>query len=175
MGFYYSSDKLPFEPGFNLPQPYSTAANGGLLGVWPLLGGSGPGRVEGVSPLLTFPNATPAWNALNTTVTVPADSQVVGAPELSFTYQGLGTSRTVYAQLIDETTGKVLQNLVTPIPVVLDGRERTVSIPLANIAYTSTGGSLRLQITSSATNFENFTSYGLVNISDVTLDLPIVA
>jgi hypothetical protein len=32
-----------------------------------------------------------------------------------------------------------------------------------------------LQITSSATNFENFTSYGLVNISDVTLDLPIVA
>jgi ABC-2 type transport system ATP-binding protein len=175
MGFYYSSDKLPFEPGFNLPQPYSTAANGGLLGVWPLLGGSGPGRVEGVSPLLTFPNATPAWNALNTSVTVPADSQVVGAPELSFTYQGLGTSRTVYAQLIDETTGKVLQNLVTPIPVVLDGRERTVSIPLANIAYTSTGGSLRLQITSSATNFENFTSYGLVNISDVTLDLPIVA
>jgi ABC-2 type transport system ATP-binding protein len=175
MGFYYSSDKLPFEPGFNLPQPYSTAANGGLLGVWPLLGGSGPGRVEGVSPLLTFPNATPAWNALNTNVTVPADSQVVGAPELSFTYQGLGTSRTVYAQLIDETTGKVLQNLVTPIPVVLDGRERTVSIPLANIAYTSTGGSLRLQITSSATNFENFTSYGLVNISDVTLDLPIVA
>jgi ABC-2 type transport system ATP-binding protein len=108
-------------------------------------------------------------------VTVPADSQVVGAPELSFTYQGLGTSRTVYAQLIDETTGKVLQNLVTPIPVVLDGRERTVSIPLANIAYTSTGDSLRLQITSSATNFENFTSYGLVNISDVTLDLPIVA
>ena len=177
MGFYYSSDKLPFEPGFHLPQPYSTAANGGLLGVWPLLGGSGPGWVEGVSPLLTFPNAAPAWNALNTTVTVPADSQVVGAPQLSFTYQGLGTSRTVYAQLIDETTGKVLQNLVTPIPVVLDGRERTVSIPLANIAYTTPASDarLKLQITSSATNFENFTSYGLVNVSEVTLDLPIVA
>ena len=174
LGFYYSADKMPFEPGFNLPQPYSTDADGGLLGLWPLLGGSGPGRVEGVSPLLTFPNASPAWNALSTTVTPPSDSQVVGAPQLSFTYQGLGTTRTVYAQLIDNTTGKVLQNLVTPIPVVLDGRERTVSIPLANIAYTTTG-SLTLQITSSATNFENFTSYGLVNISDVTLDLPIRA
>lgn len=173
-GFYYSSDKLPFEPGFNLPNPYSTSGNGGLLGVWPLLGGSGPGGVDGVSPLLTFPNASPAWNALNTTFTPPPDSQVVGAPELSFTYQGLGTTRTVYAQLIDNTTGKVLQNLVTPIPVVLDGRERTVTIPLANIAYTTTG-TLTLQITSSATNFENFTSYGLVNISDVTLDLPIRA
>lgn len=175
MGFYYSSDKLPFEPGFNLPEPFSTPANGGLLGVWPLLGGSGPGRVEDVSAVLTIGNASPAWNALSTTFTPPPDAQVVGAPELSFTYQGLGTTRTVYAQLIDNSTGKVLQNLVTPIPVVLDGRERTVSIPLANIAYTTTGGTLTLQITSSATNFENFTSYGLVNVSDVTLDLPIRA
>ncbi|MBU3750892.1 MAG: peptidase S15, partial [Mycobacterium sp.] len=173
-GFYYAADKLPFQPGFNKPAPFSTASDGGLLGLWPILGGSGPGAVPNVSPVLTFPNASPARNALNTTVSPPAGSQVVGAPQLSFTYRGLGTARTVYAQLIDNSTGKVLQNLVTPIPVVLDGRERTVDIPLANIAYT-TNGTLTLQITSSATNFENFTTLGLVNISDVTLDLPIKA
>lgn len=177
MGFHYTSDKLPFEEGFNLPVPYSTSGTGGFLGVWPLLGGSGPGFVEGVPLLLTIPNATPARNAVNLTVDMPLDTQVVGAPELTFTYQGLGTTRTLYAQLIDETTGKVLQNVVTPIPVQFDGRERTVTIPLANVAYTTPASDarLKLQITSSATNFENFLSYGLVNISDVTLDLPIVA
>jgi len=75
----------------------------------------------------------------------------------------------VYAQLVDETSGLVLGNIVTP-----DGREHTVDIPLDDIAYTTPpGGKLKLQITSSATNFENFTSFGVINIGDITLDVPI--
>lgn len=176
LGAYYSSALMPFQDGFNLPDPHITTGTGGLLGLGPIIGGSGPGSVPNVSPVLTIGNATPAWNALNVTVTPPPDSQVVGAPTLQFTYSGLGTSRTVYAQLIDDTTGQVLGNLVTPVPVVLDGRERTVTIPLANIGYsTPPEGTLTLQITSSATNYENFTTAGVINVGDIQLDLPIRA
>ena len=174
LGQYRSSDLLPFQDGFNLPAPYTQTGRGGLLPLLPIIGGSGPGLVPGVFPLLSIGNGSPAWNAINMTVTPPTNSQIVGAPTLTFSYQGLGTSRTVYAQLVDNTTRKVLGNVVTPIPVVLDGRERTVSIPLADIAYTTpAGGTLKLQITSSATNFENFTTAGLIKIGGITLDMPI--
>ncbi len=173
LGDYYSSDLLPFQAGFN-SGVYTETGAGGVLGLGPIIGGSGPGGVEGVSPILTIGNASPAWNALNVTLTPAAGSQIVGAPTLSFSYAGLGSSRTVYAQLVDNTTNLVLGNIVTPIPVVLDGRQRTVEIPLSDVAYTTPeGGSLTLQITSSATNFENFTTIGIINIGDITLDMPI--
>lgn len=172
-GFYYTSGKLPFEDGFNLADPYTANGTGGLLGLGPIIGGSGPGSVPGVSPVLTIGNATPAWNAINMAVSPPADSQIVGAPTLTFTYSGLGTSRTVYAQLIDNETNQVLGNLVTPVPVVLDGREHTATIALADIGYTAQAAGLTLQITSSATNFENFSTVGVINIGAITVDLPI--
>ena len=43
---------------------------------------------------------------------------------------------------------------------------------MEDIAYTATGDSLTLQITSSAVNYEKFFGYGFVNISDVGLALP---
>lgn len=175
-GGYGFSDLLPSQPGFNKPLPHTTTGDGGVLGVWPLIGGSGPGTDPNLSKLLTFPNATTARNALNLTITPPANSLTVGSPELSFTYRGIGTTRTVYAQLVDNVTGRVLQNIVTPIPVEFDGKEHSLTIPMADIAYSAgTNGSLTLQITSSATNFENFTSFGLVKITDVKLDMPIKA
>jgi ABC-2 type transport system ATP-binding protein len=177
LGVYRSSDLLPFQDGFTNPDPYRVTGSGGLLGIVSTLGGSGP------SPLDRMPysigNGGAAWNALNLNVIPPAGSQIVGSPTLGFTHSGLGTSRTVYAQLVDNTTGRVLGNLVTPVPVILDGREHTVSIPMEAIAYTAdtsdTSGSLTLQITSSASNFANFTSFGLIGISGITLDLPIRA
>ncbi len=174
LGGYHSSDLLPFQAGFNKPAPLTTTGKGGPLGIWPILGGSGPGFVDGVFPLLSIGNASEARNAINLTVTPPAGSQIVGAPKVSFTYSGFGTSRTVYGQLVDETSGLVLGNIATPIPVKLDGHEHTVDIALDDIAYTTpSGGKLKLQITSSATNFENFTSFGFINIGDVTLKLPV--
>ena len=100
----------------------------------------------------------------------------MGSPTVSFSYAGLGTSRTVYAQIVDKTTGLVLGNNVTPIPVILDGRTRTVNMPIEDIAYTAAAGdSLVLQITSSAIDYENFTTLGLISISDIAVDLPIHA
>ena len=110
---------------------------------------------------------------------VPTSTQttyVVGAPELTFSYSGLGTSRTVYAQLVDDQTGLVLGNIVSPVPVTLDGKTRCVTVSMEDIAYTmDPGDTLTLQIVDSATSFEDFTSFGAIRISDVGLKLPTAA
>ena len=173
-GTHWTAGLLPFQAGFVSQDPFRTNGSGGVLGIVPALGGSGPGPLDRMP--YSIGNAGWAPNALNLKVSPPPGSQVVGAPQLSFSYSGLGIARTVYAQLVDNTTRRVLGNLVTPVPVTLDGRSHQVTIPMENIAYTvAPGDSLTLQITSSAANLENFTSFGLVNISDVRIDLPIRA
>lgn len=173
-GLYWTADKLPWDPGFNADEPYTAQGQGGVLGLGPIIGGSGPAPVGDLPFSIT--NAGKAWNALNVSVTPPQGSQIVGSPTISFTYRGLGTSRTVYAQLVDDATGLVPGNNVTPIPVILDGRERTVTMSIEDIAYTvAEGDSLTLQITSSAVNYENFTTLGVIDISNITLDVPLRA
>ena len=89
----------------------------------------------------------------------------------------IGTSQSVYAQIVDDQTGLVLGNIDTPIPVTLDGQTHTTSVPLQDVAYTaaSPGSTLTLQLVGSATQFENFTSFGAINVSNMTLSLPTVA
>jgi len=169
----YTSDLLPFEPGFNQPIRYVATDTGGTLGILPILGGSGPNSAFSFPFSLIFP--TPAGNAINVALTPDTGDQIVGAAQLSFTYSGLGTSQAVYAQFVDDATGLVVGNNVTAIPVTLDGRERTVSVPLNDIAYTvGAGDSLTLQITSWSSIFAN-AAIGLVNISDIEVDLPLRA
>ena len=170
LGDYYSSTLLPYESGFNdLPDVTATDA-GGLLPVVPILGGS-----NGTGGLYGLGGGAEARNAINIAVDVPADTQVVGAPTVTLTYKGLGTTRAVYAQIVNDATGQVLGNIVTPVPVSLDGREHTLTMDLSDIVYTydpAGSGGLTVQITSSAAAFENFTSFGLMTISDVTVTLP---
>ena len=181
-GTRYQSDLFPFDPAFNQADPLMGTSAGGLLGILPFaIGGSGPNTTNcevaaGCSFPLNQVFATPAGNALNIPITgVTAGQQVVGAPTVSFTYSGLGTSKAVYGQIIDGATGRVLGNIVTPIPLTLDGQSHTVSAPLADIAYTAgTSPSLTLQITSSASLYWN-SSWGLVNITNVEADLPVRA
>jgi len=40
----------------------------------------------------------------------------------------------VFAQFVDDQTGVVLGNAVTPVPVVLDGREHTATVELDGIS-----------------------------------------
>ncbi len=169
----HTSDLLPFEPGFLEPDPYSATGAGGTLGIIPILGGSG------LDLNLTFPLPlivpTEAGNAINVALTPTVGDQIVGAPQVSFTYRGLGTGGAVYAQLVDDATGLVVGNNVTAIPVRLDGRERTVSMSLNDIAYTvGTGDSLTLQITAWSSIFAN-AAIGVVDISDIEVELPVRA
>jgi ABC-2 type transport system ATP-binding protein len=108
-------------------------------------------------------------------ITVGVGTQVVGAPKVTFDYQGIGTTRAVYAQVVNNATGQVLGNVVTPLPVTLDGKQHTLTMDLSDIVYTydpKAIGGLTVQITSSASAFENFTSFGLMNISNVKVAMP---
>ena len=180
-GDRWTSDLYPFEDGFNQPVPLSATSDGGTLGILPFaIGGSGPNTTNcavaaGCSWPLNQVFATEAPMAINIDITPTPGDQIVGAPTVSFTYSGLGTSRAVYAQVVDNATGRVLGNIVTPIPVTLDGQQRTVTAQIADIAYTAgTTPSLTLQIVGGASLYLN-SSFGLVDISNVEVELPVRA
>jgi len=148
-------------------------------------GGSGP--IPGdpaAGPLgVAAAGITPATaaNAVNVTVPAPAHrALVVGAPRLSLTYRGLAGSGTpvrtyIYAQIVDDATGKLLGNQVTPIPVTLDGAGHTVSEPLEIIAATDRPGEhLRLQIAASTVAYETQRTTGAIDLSRVHIVLPTV-
>ncbi|CAN5687604.1 hypothetical protein BH10ACT9_BH10ACT9_58850 [soil metagenome] len=175
-GDWFTADNLPIDLSFYGSATVEASGAGGVLPLVPILGGSGP---QTLAPFpLSLPAAAESGHALEVTVSNPDPESgtplhVVGAPSLTFTYSGLGTSRHVYAQLVDNETHRVLGNLVTPIPVTLDGRQRTVTFDMENIAYTmGADDSLTLQIVDSATAYEDFTSFGLVTITDVSITLP---
>lgn len=184
-GNFYSSNLFPFNPNFQ-GTPVTASGSGGNLVIVPVIGGSGPQTKVLQAPLplleaglLSLATAAPAKNAVNLNVAVPAGTQIVGAPQLTFSYSGIGTTRTVYAQIVDTQTGLVLGNINTAIPVTLNGQTHTVSVALGSlndIAYTAPadGGTLELQLVGSATQFLNFTSYGVMKVSDVSLSLPTV-
>lgn len=183
-GAYHSSDLNPFDPAFNNPTPLSYHGDGRTLLLMPLIGGTGPSKAA-VAPEkpTTFSTAfalaggSKARNAVNVSVAPPVGTVIAGAPTLSFAYSGLGTSRTVYAQLVDNATGEVLGNIVTPVPVTLDGRQHTAHISMAPAVYEvyGSGDSLTLQITGSATAYANMTAWGFIRIGDVNIGVPTVA
>jgi ABC-2 type transport system ATP-binding protein len=173
-GEFFKADVMPFDSGFQ-GAAINSSAPGGLLPIASILGGGGPSVAA--LPVSLLATST-AMNAVTVTATSPSVTdtvQVVGSPELTFSYQGLGTAGHIFAQIIDNETGMVLGNAVTPISVELDGRIHTVTVPLHSIAYTmKPGTSVTLQLTNAAMPFDNITSFGLVNVSDVQLSLPTV-
>jgi len=176
-GQWFTATAIPTDADFyNGSAPVVTDNGaGGLLGIVPLLGGSGPSSV--VPGLASITLGTEAKNAID----VPLDdgavgTTVVGAPQLTFDYSGIGTSRSVYAQIVDTNTGLVVGNIVTPIPVTLNGRPQSVTINMADIVYTyddvPNDADLELQIVGSATQFLNLTQLGFINVSNVAVSLP---
>ncbi len=183
-GQYHSSGTAPFDPSFNSPTPLTYQGSGKGLLLVPLLGGSGPSKAAvppdkptTFSTAFALASGSKARNAVNLAVAPPVGTDIAGTPTLSFTYKGFGTSRAVYAQLVDNATGNVVGNIVTPVPVTLDGREHTVNIPMAPLAYSvgSAADSLTLQIASSALPYANMTAWGFIDIGTVNLAVPTVA
>jgi ABC-2 type transport system ATP-binding protein len=156
----------------------ASSAKGGVLPLLPLIGGSGPEiRILTAGPigaLLGIPSGSRAINALNLTIPkAKTTTYIVGAPQLTLTYSGTGISRHVYAQLVDDTTGLVLGNLVTPVPVTLDGKTRTISVPMEMVAQTlKPGETVTLQVVASTFPYATITSLGVLNVSSIELLLP---
>lgn len=162
-GRWFSSDTYPV--AHDSPAITANSA-GGTLPLIPYLGGSG---------LPVIPLGFKAINALNLTVAASAETtHIVGAPEVTLTYSGTGSSRHIYAQLVDDATGAVLGNLVTPIPVTLDGQTHTVSLPLEPVSYTlRPGKKVTLQLVAAAGPYERVVpALGAVKVSSMQLKLP---
>jgi len=164
-----TADGFYDDPGSVPPTVWNT---GKVLPIIPLLGGSGP------NPEVPLPyslgDGSIASNAVTIALQNPdSEANVVGAPQVVIHYSGLGTSRHVYGQVVDKTTGLVIGNLVSPIPVTLNGRDQTATVDLSDIAYTVDPDSeLELQIFTTATPFLNLTQFGFINVQSVAVTLP---
>ena len=132
----------------------------------------GAGGLLGVLPI----GSSRAINALNlSTPAVTTTTYVVGTPHLTFTYSGAGSGNHLYAQLVDNSTGQVLGNQVTPILVTLDGTEQTASVDLEMVAQTlKPGQKVTVQLFSSSASYRAVGAVGEVTVSNMQLSLPTV-
>ncbi len=130
---------------------------------------AGSGLVTHATPMLTgatLPAPAP-----------PAGSDVLGAPTVRLRYRGVAVPAQtfLYAQLLDARALRVAGVQVTPIPVVLDGRPRTVERELEPIALRTTSrSSYRLQIGGGSNVYGVQRSTGGVALSQVDVTLPLV-
>jgi ABC-2 type transport system ATP-binding protein len=162
-GQWFSSNTYPVAQG---PAIVTSTSDAHTLQLIPYLGGSG---------LPFIPFALRAPHAVNLTIpAATATTYLVGAPELTMTYSGTGSSTHVYAQLVDDRTGLVLGSLATPIPVTLDGNSHTITVPLEPVAHTlRPGESVTLQLVAAAGLYEKINpSLGVLNVSSMQLTLP---
>jgi ABC-2 type transport system ATP-binding protein len=119
--------------------------------------------------------AAPAANAVN--VAIPAvTAQVVGEPRLRLSYSGTGTASHVFAQIVDEKRNVVLGNLVTPLPVTLDGAAHTVTRSLEGVAASMAagGGRYRLQVIGGSQVYGPVRGAAAITVSKARLALPAV-
>jgi ABC-2 type transport system ATP-binding protein len=150
-------------------------------------GGSGPATgVPGSAGPLAAAVApiTPAKaaNAVNVTVGAPKESAlVVGAPTLDLTYDGVsGTSgasvhTSVYAQVVDDATGRVLGNQITPIPVTLNGSSHAITLPLEILSATDHPGEhFTLQLVASTVAYQSQRATGAIDFTHIRVVLPTV-
>lgn len=149
------SGPLPYEDRFRRAEPVTGRSDGGSM---------------------TISDTSISSGKVDVAITVPADARAVGAPSLRFSYTGTGSTKAVFARVVDVATGSSLTPTFTPVPVVLDGRARSIDISLQNIVYTAAGGagSLRLEIRTSADGFK-YSGAGQLAISDVVVDVPLAA
>ncbi|WP_157260832.1 CocE/NonD family hydrolase [Patulibacter minatonensis] len=156
-----SAADLPLKPAGEI-----TAQGSGKLTITPL--GTASGLVVA---------ATRALNAVEAPIPAQTGTRdVVGVPTLRLRYSGTSTDvqSHLFAQIVDETRGVVVGNQVTPIPVVLDGREHTVERPLEGVAMRVTPGSrYRLQVSDGSNVYGLTTGVGAVDLKDVRIALPV--
>ena len=167
------------------PQPSSTVTAigsgtlelielGGSGPVWPPLGSGG--LVGGIAAPVTPARAE---HAVEVKVPFDEDALVVGAPRVTLTYTGTtpdGVRPTrVFAQLVDDATGHVLDNQITPVPLELDGREHTVEVPMEVVSFAaSAGGSVTLQVVATTVAYAQPRLGGQVELSRIEVELPVV-
>ncbi|MFZ0089356.1 MAG: alpha/beta fold hydrolase [Solirubrobacteraceae bacterium] len=149
------------------------------------VGGSGPVAPHPAAGPLGVAAApiTPAKavNAVDVTVRSPRRTALVlGAPRLTLSYEGVAglgqpMRTSVFAQVVDDASGKLLGNQVTPIPITLDGTAHTVSEPLEIVAASDRRGErLTLQIVADTVAYATQRDTGALRLSRIRVTLPTV-
>lgn len=178
----HNGDRYTAE-GFPEPESTIDASGSGTLELV-AEGGAGPAVIpEDSTELLDgiAVDITPARadNAVEVTVPVEQDALIIGAPELTLTYSGTvaaGDRPTrLFAQLVDDETGLVLDNQITPIAVELDGEEHTVTVPMEVVSFAATAGRpITLQVVATTVAYAEPRLGGSVELRDVSVRLPVV-
>lgn len=105
------------------------------------------------------------------------DQILLGAPLLTLTYSGTvadgeGVTR-VFAQLVDDETGLVLGDQVTPVQVTLDGATHTAEVELEVVAHDLRAGStVRLQVVATTVAYATPRLGGSVTFDSVEVSVP---
>ena len=107
------------------------------------------------------------------------DALALGAPKLTFGYSGSLTGgdgpsdARVFAQLVDDRTGLVLGNQITPIQVTLDGQAYEADVDLEMIAHHVTPGhGLTLQLVSATSAYGIPTRAGTISFDTIRIEIP---
>jgi ABC-2 type transport system ATP-binding protein len=142
-----------------------TATGSGMLALHP-----SPG-----SGTAAFAGSSPEGVNVNVPAVTAPHVDIVGEPKVTITYSGTGLPATTfaYAQVVDLTTGHVVGNQATPIPLTLDGASHTITRSLNGIAYNAAPSSrLQLQIIPATGLYREQTTTGLVTLQTIKLVLP---
>ncbi len=172
--------------GYPVPTASPLTATGHGTLALTAAGGSGPAHVPaGVTdPLAGFAApVTPAEasNAVDVPITTGSRSAlVVGSPDLTITYRGTvppgAAPERVFAQVVDDATGMVLGNQITPIDVTLDGTTHTTTVPLEIVvAALHPGARLTLQLVATTVAYARPRLGGSITFSSVHVSLPVAS
>jgi ABC-2 type transport system ATP-binding protein len=177
-GDHWTGDAYPAPEG-----PTIEASGDGTLDLVPEGGSGGVEVPEGdlLGGVVASFTPSQATNALEVPIEVEdLDALALGAPRLTFTYQGTLQGKVpdpesrIYAQLVDDETGLVIGNQLTPIPVTLDGDERTATVDLEVIAHhVEPDDTLTLQLVAATTAYNGAILDGsTLEVEDLRLTIP---
>lgn len=161
-GQYHAYPGYPVKPG----KPIIATGHGTLR----ITAGATSGTAIAAAPV--------SAGALNVPITVPATGRLLGAPTVTIAYRGTGApaGARVFAQLVRDDKHVVVGNNATPIPVVLDGRRRTVTRPLVEIvSEAGRGAKYHLQLIAGTAQWATQRTTGTLTATKIRVRLPVAA
>ena len=104
---------------------------------------------------------------------------MLGAPGLTLRYQGTSPAgdrpTRVFAQLVDDATGIVVGNQITPIELTLDGKEHVTKTPLEMVVFAAKPGApLTLQLVATTVAYAQPQLGGTIDFEAIDVSLPTV-
>lgn len=147
-----------------------------------------PGSADILSGVVLGITPAKAANAINVRIDPGAvDGLVVGPPKLRLDYTATAPTATtgaadeqrparLFAQLVDDDTGRVIGNQVTPIEITADGKQHRVDVDLESVAFhVRPGHTVTLQLVATTSAYAVPRLGGSVEAHTARIELPVVA